>query len=520
MNRYLCLILILAALSCKKKEPTTWQTDWSAPVAHGHLTLTDLIPSEYTSVNGDNYLSIVYHKPVYTFSIDTLVDLPDTTIRKKSAVGFSSLTVNPGFSFTDTYDQEYVLDQIELKKVRIESGTLEVQIKCPWPGASLVTFTFPKITDNGVPFERSYAMPAASLSNPAISQETIDISHFMIDLTGTSGNLINVLSAVFEMGSNETSSSYIVTNTDSIEYIISFKDLKPDYAKGYFGQYMFSDTVGLSLDFMKNITGGTLDIDSIDMTLTVKNGFNLIAQSRITEVIGINTKTSSVAGLSFPMLNTSMNINPASGGIYDYVPSEFPITINSTNSNIVTFIENMSDSILLGYELEINPFGNVTAGSDEVFPGSTFELFLDAEFPLEFGADNITLVDTFKLDYSNPESVYPENGEFILTYANGFPLQAVAFFQLLDGNGQVIDVIESSSMISSGTYDTATYLTTTSSGEITFLLTSENVANLDLATHVVLHVAFSTDQSQMVKIGSDAFFDFVLKSNLKVNLEL
>ena len=168
---------VLAGVSCKKKEPTTWQTDWSAPVAYGHLTLNDVVPVEYTAVNSGNYVSIVYHEPVYTFTIDTIVDLPDTTIIKKSAVGVSSLNVNPGFSYTDTYDQEYELDQIELKKVRIESGTLEVQIKCPWPGASLVTFTFPKITKDGIPFVRTYAMPAASIADPGIAEEGIDLTH-------------------------------------------------------------------------------------------------------------------------------------------------------------------------------------------------------------------------------------------------------------------------------------------------------------------------------------------------------
>ncbi|MBI3135337.1 MAG: hypothetical protein HYZ14_11740 [Bacteroidetes bacterium] len=520
MNKILLFLTLAVAVSCKKKEPTTWQTDWAAPVAHGHLTLSDLIPAEYTTLNAENYVSIVYHKPVYTFTIDTIVDLPDTNIVKKSAVAFSSLNVNPGFSYTDTYDQEYLLDQIELKKVQIESGTLEVLIKCPWPGASLVTFTFPKITNGSSVFERTYAMPAASLSNPAIAQETVNISDFMIDLTGTSGDLINMFSAIFEMGSNETTDSYVVTDADSIEYVISFKDLKPNYAKGYFGQYYFSDTVGISLDFMKNIVSGQIDVDSIDMTLTLKNGFNLIAQSKITQVLGLNTKTANTVGLAFPMLNTSMNINPASGGFYDYVPSEFPIPINNTNSNVTGFIENMSDSILLGYELEINPYGNVTAGSDEIFPGSALELFLDAEFPLEFGADALTLVDTFEIAYDNSESVYPENGEFILTYSNGFPLEATAFFQLLDANGNVIDLIESSQPVYSGTYNNVSYLTAPATGELTFSLTSENVVNLDMATHVILNVAFSTDQAQKVKIGSDAWFDFTLKSNLKVNVEL
>jgi hypothetical protein len=519
MKRISVLILAAGLTQGCKKEPTTWQSEWSAPVAYGHMTINDMIPVEYTAVNADNYLSLVYHEAVYEFSLDTLIDLPDTTILKKSAIGVPNLTVNPAFEFYDSFNQSYDLDQIELKKVMVRSGTLNVEIKCPWPGMSIITFTFPKVTYQGTPFSRTYQLPAASVANPATATETVDISDFMIDLTGTDGNQINKLSVDFAMGSNESSASFDITNTDSIEYLISFKDLVPKYAKGYFGQYYFSDTVGFSLDFMKNITGGQIDIDSIDMTITVKNGFNLVAQSTITQVTGINTQTNNAVNLGFPLLNTSLNINPATGGMYNFTPSEYPIAINNSNSNIVPFIENMSDSVLLGYELEINPFGNITAGADEFFPGSEFELFLDAEFPMEFGANDVTLADTFEIDYAAPEDVVPNNGEFVLKYVNAFPLKADAVFYLADVNGVVIDSIIGTTGIVAGSYNSTTYITTPYSGEILFLLTADHILNLDVAEKVILNVAFSTDQSQVVRIDANAFFDFNLRSNLNISVE-
>jgi hypothetical protein len=220
------------------------------------------------------------------------------------------------------------------------------------------------------------------------------------------------------------------------------------------------------------------------------------------------------------MIQTSMNVNPASGGMYDYVPSEYPIAINNSNSNLAPFIENMSDSIILGYELEINPFGNVTAGSDEVFPGSAFELFLDAEFPLDFGANNLTLVDTFEIDYTAPETVIPDNGVLELIYSNGFPIGAAAYFVLLDDNNQIIDSIYASTGINPGTYNTTSWMTTPASGSLTFDLTSSNILNLDLAKKVVMNISFSTYQSDKIKIDGNAYFDFILKSNLQINVSL
>lgn len=511
------LLFILTLIACKK-EPTSWQTDWSAPVAHGHLTLEDIIPAEYLTTNSDNYISIVYNKPVYTFTIDTLVKLPDTTIIKKSAVGVASLNVTPGFTYSDSYNQEYQLDQIELKKVRVQSGSLQVQIKCPWQGASLITFTFPKVTKAGIPFERVYTLPAASLSNPATTSELIDLSGYLMDLTGAGGTLINMFSAEFIMGSNEATNSFTITDTDSIEYEISFISLKPDYAKGYFGQYHITDTTGVKLDFMKNITAGTIDIDSVDMTLVVRNGFNLVAQTKITKVKGINTRTGAMIDLSFPMINTSMNINPATGGMYDFVPSEFPISIHNNNSNIAAFAENLNDSIALSYEIDINPYGNVTAGSDEIFPGSALELFLSAEFPLQFGANNLTLNDTFQLDYDQPEDMYPEDATLSLLYSNGFPIGAGAIITLKDAAMNTLGTISGSSDIQQGQYNSTTWLTSPSSGEIIFNLTASDLDLLDQADFLLLEIIFNTDDAQPVKINSSAYFDFKLHTNLGLHL--
>ena len=79
----LCLSLI-AVLSACKKEKTNWDTAWEAPLAHGHLTINDMIPAEYTATNADDYLSLVIHEPVFGFSLDTLIQLPDTTVQEKN----------------------------------------------------------------------------------------------------------------------------------------------------------------------------------------------------------------------------------------------------------------------------------------------------------------------------------------------------------------------------------------------------------------------------------------------------
>ena len=513
-------LLLLAIVACKK-EPTSWNSSWTAPLVHGRLTLEDLLPPENLSTNSEGYLSIIYNEPVYAFSIDTLIELPDTTIVQKTAVNFGSLTVNPGFSYGDNYDQQYDLDDIELKRVIVKEGKIEMTIRSPWPGKAFVTFDFPTITEpGGASFVRTFYVDAGSQANPATASDVIDISGFDLDMTGISGNLINTISGDIIVGSNETTDSYNVSNSDSIQYEITFKELIPDYAKGYFGSYSITDTTGFDLPFMDGLLGGSIDIDSIDLKIIVKNGFNLIAQAKISQVLGLNSNTSSSSSLNFPLLNNSININPASGGLYDYVPSEYVIPINNQNSNITQFIENLSDSIYLGYQIDINPNGNVTAGSDELFPGSELELIVDGEFPLLFGADQLMLADTFDISYNTNETVVPQEATMTIAYENAFPLEAAAKLYLLDQDGVVIDSILSDQQIEPGVYDDITGLTSTTSGSVSYTLSRAQIVSLEIADKLSVLLDFSTATANKVKINSTAFFDFKLRSNLNIDIHL
>ena len=520
MPKLLALVAILFVFFSCKKEKTTWGTSWTAPLVHGTLTLDDLIDTSYQETNGDGYLSFVINEPVYSFSVDTLIDLPDTTIIAKSAIGVPSLTVNPGFSFGDNYDQEYDLGQIELKEVLIQSGLADVNIASPWGGKSTVDFSFTGLTYLGVPLTRSYNLEAGSTESPATITDQLDLSAHLMNLTGSDGNKINTIEAALTMGSNETVDSYIITSGDSVIYEISFKDLVPSYARGYFGSYTFTDTTGIKLPFMNKILSGSIELDSIDLNMSIRNGFNLIAQAKITKVTGINTKTGSAVDMTFPLLNQSVNINPASGGYYDFTPTFYPFEINNSNSNLLAFLENLSDSIVLGYELKINPFGNTSGGHDEFFPGSTFDLFIDGEFPLSFGANAITIADTLAIDYTASTSVTLTDGVIRMSYTNGFPLTAWAYLDIIDAEGNKIGEITSDDILNSGTYDAITYATTPMTGLIEFNLDLETIEALENGANLILYVQFSTPSGDNIKITEDAFFDFNINSNLNINFAL
>lgn len=509
----------LLLFSCKK-EATTWDTDWAAPIAYGHLTINDMIPTTYTTTNSDGYLSLIIHESIFEFSLDTLIKLPDTTITVKTAIGLPSINVTPAFSLPDNYDQVYDLGDIELKRVIIQSGSAEANISSPWQGKTKITVTFPKVTNVSGLFERVYYLDPGTIGSPTVVTDLIDMAFHDMDLRGIDGDLYNTLGVNVLIESNEEEASFLVSNTDSIAFSFLFKDLVPRYAKGYFGQYTFSDTVGVALIPLKHVVAGSIDLDSIDMTVTIKNGFNIIAQAKVSKLTGINTHTASLVDLDFIEKGTTLNINPASGGLYDYVPSEYPITLTNTNSNMLSFLENLSDSIIVGYQLKINPFGNTTAGSDEFFPNSKMELFLDGEFPLQFGANDLTIADTITIDNFETSTISPNEAVLFLDYVNGFPIEGGLKIYLLDASNTIIDSVMATAPILAGNYQSDSYSTIPTTGSVQFQLTQSAMDHLQTTEKLIIKLKFNSDSNQVIKISPEAFFDFKLRTNLQIRVSL
>jgi len=512
--------LILIFISCKK-EKTTWNADWNTPLIHGHLTVNDLAFDNTTAENTEGFASLFFNKSVFSFSLDTLIKLKDTTLLHKSYSSIPNLSLSPGTVInTQGIDQIYELGDIELKRVIIREGVLKLKIESPWQGKTNLTLILPKTKDqNGNYFEKTYAIPAASQSNSIIITDDIDLTNFDFDLTGTSGNLINNITADLLVISAEEVNSFTITNTDTVYISMEFKGLIPKYAKGYLGEYILSDTTSISIPQLNNITSGQIELDSINLGLSINNSFKLLSSSTIHLLKGGNSHTNNSVELTFPLLNSTLNINTASGGIYNYVPSVYNLPIHSNNSNVLDFMENLPNSVDIGYTVHINPFGNSSGGNDEYFPNSIFDLKLDGDFPLHFGLTNLMLVDTFDIDFSQNETVSLNNGKIIIDYENKFPIGANATLLFLDETNTTLETLSASSPI----IPLQGYTSSNETPEMqktTFILSSKSIDNLTQSKKIILQISFSTYQNSLVKLNMTDYFKFNLFSDLNLNIKL
>lgn len=516
---------ILASLflffgSCKK-EQTEWNTNWNTPLVHGRLTINDLVPTENVTENANQYASLIFNDTLFTFDLDTLIKLPDTLMTEKSAISVSSLTLSPGSTISSNdIDQNYDLGDIQLKRLIVKEGTAHLTLKSPYPGKTKMELSLPEVYDaNGNAFSRTYYLDAGTNDNPTTVTESIDLTDFDFNLTGASGNLYNYFYVDLNVSSNEETNSFTIDNQDSLVFSFELTGLSPKYAKGYFGEYEVSDVAGFSIPEMKLIQANLIDLDSIDLNFSIENSFKLLAQAQLNQLSSYNSTNQSTLDLNFSQLNQMININGATGGLYDYVASIYNMALNSTNSNVLDVIETLPDSLFLDYYIHVNPYGNTTAGDDEYFPDSKLLVKAQGEFPLKFTLDQLSFKDTIDVNVNQNESARVDEGQITITYSNRFPLSLSAKMEFLNSNNEVIETLESAENVESGVYSTSTLTTQATEGELYFNLSSTAIQHVEEAERAVIHLSFSTYNGSQVTIQLDDYLDFNLFSDFGLNVK-
>jgi hypothetical protein len=228
---------------------------------------------------------------------------------------------------------------------------------------------------------------------------------------------------------------------------VTFRDNTIFYAQGYFGNTFISDTTTLDLAALDVYESGLLDISNLSVGFDVENGVKVGAIANLNVVRNENA-LGNVVSLSGPNIGTNITVNPATGSWGSLMPSLTSLNFNSTNSNVEGYVENLGVKHEVGYTFEMNPWGNVSGGWDQIFPDSRIKVNLNAQMPLSIGLDNLVIKDTFDLILNqDPEKTRVVSGDLILKAKNGFPFNADVTLYLLDGNVNMLHSIAGSEII-------------------------------------------------------------------------
>jgi hypothetical protein len=451
-------ILVLGMLSlfvaCKKKA-TRWDVELGAPLVNDTLDLNHLVQNQTLVPNGNGTLDLDFTKTILDIGLTDLVALPDTMVVQSFSPSLT-LNVPPGFNvFNETNEHPIAIPHVQLKKIRVSGGKIQLKVFNPLPTDVIFDVFLPGVSANGIPFQASFSVAAGSQSNPTAGESELDLSGYEMDLRGINGTSFNTLQSQVLVKTNPLGPPVTVSPSNVFHVEASLKDIAMDYARGYFGQQVFSDIASVQVEALNHVLSGNVDVQNVQLNVSLSNGMKVPIKTKITQVQNTNSQGNTV-NLNAPLIGQDTYLGPATGSWDALNPSTQQLTVTSSNSNVDNVLENLGSTLNLGYEVTINPNGNVNGGWDEIFSTSRLKVELHAQMPLQLQADQLTLVDTFALSLSqNNEKSHVTGGYFQVDVQNAFPLQSQLKLSFLSANQNIITEIIGDALILSSLAGTA-----------------------------------------------------------------
>lgn len=525
MKNTISILLLFALFSSCKKEATVWETDWSAPIINDTLSLSDLV-NDSTLVESSGFYSLDLSRTLFDFDINSVVEIPDTTIHKIYTNGaFANFLVQAGESFLSVIaptEYDMGLDDVQIKKIILKKGVIQVKISNPFATKAYFKVIMPGAKKNGIVFDQTYEAPTGSIVNPGTINKEIDLSGYSIDLTGLSGTDFNKIVAQIDVFSDPLGPDINFGDEHSVPTELTFKDIELDYARGYFGNRIISDTTDFNLDFLDAYESGLLDLSTLSLSFSIENGIKVGAQGTM-HVVSNENALGSVVNLTGGAIGNAFNIDPATGVWNTLTPSTNTLLFTTGNSNIENYLENLGVKHTIGYSIQLNPWGNTSGSWDEIFPQSALRVKVNAQMPLAIGMNDLVLRDTFAVDLvQDPEKTKILSGELMLKTSNSFPFSADVSIQLLNANGVVLHTIYGSEKVQASQFGTfnSNYNFNVANSDIRFVLSDNVITDLNNVTHIVVRSKFnstdpSTNNTTQMLIPVGAFLSVKMKTKFK-----
>ncbi len=435
---FFSVLISIVFFSCKRTEPTTWETDVNAPLAYGRLSLQNIVADSLLQADETGLWHVYFDENLTDFDLDSIVEIPDTTIVKDYPL-FLVGAFPPGFTLPISPTQEIRIQHptVQLKQVRMKGGQLQYRLRSPVDGYLNCTFNIPGLTLNGIPqsIQINTQPPAAGQDFEA--EGFLDLANYELDLTGESGSSFNRIAASFSVVVNPNSTQQAnVSPGDVIEFELSFAEPKVSYARGYFGSHQYDLNENIDFSPIANMPQGTLDLEGASMQFIVRNAVGVDAQIDFAEISNWNETQQIAVMLKHPSLYNAINITRASdaGGVVDAY--EYAFDVNGTNSNLDEFLENLPSQFRLQGEVRINPLGNVSDGNDFLYTDDALQARLKVDVPLRLGMQNLHITDTLFL--TNDEQEVRLNGNLTLWLRNAFPLDALVSLYIIENGGRTV----------------------------------------------------------------------------------
>lgn len=503
---------VLLATACRKEaDKAQWDVDVAIPLVRTTLTIGDLIGDTLIGADAQGNVSILYSTRLFELGLDTLLSAPDTSLRYSypelgsGSLPFPANTPYQALDATVRFD----LDDFELRELRVRSGVLDLALTNRLPSVLQADFSLPGAALNGIGLTTVMSLPSGSQSDPGTASQNIPLDGYTFDLRGPLHNDVNTLAMELSIMAE---TDVTLTTADSLVVVVSYRDIVPQYARGYFGQRDINVDADTSELNVFDGMGGLLDIDEATALLKIRNGVGVDARARIHHIRSVNRSTGNVVDLQHTITSSPLNLDRAIdlGSTFQAAMNDY--TLNTANSNIDAFIENLPDAIAYDMDVTIDPLGDVSNGNDFFYHESTLSADLDVEIPLRLIATDLALSrkTTVELDGTLENHAF-QYGTLHLFAVNRFPFSAQLMLEIVTTDNTVLATLAPGGTIASAQLGFDGLVSSATTTQVDFTVSKDQ---LDLfypgsaggtdGARLRIGVVFNTaDQTQHVQLRSD-----------------
>lgn len=517
-------VLVLLTVSCRKSFETSWDVDIAAPIARSSLNIKNFFSDTLFQSDPSGLLHLAFSKKIAGFQLDSLIELPDTALNYAFFMApNTNFFIAPGSNipgFPQTQEINFnISNGAELRTAIINDGKLKVDYTNTYTQPLVFDMILPGTTKYGIPFK------IHEVISPGFNNMTryYDVSGYTVKMGGLSGNKINTIVQTISVSVSPDAQPDTIRGGQGVSTNISYSKLIPYYVEGYFGQQNIDlayDSVALNIS--NNLQASNFQISSAYINFKIVNEFGVDINAQLSNIKSVNSNsntsvTLNASGLSNLNINKAGKTNNFSNPVF---PSVKTISVNTTNSNLKPFLENLPDYLTYQGKISINPFGNISGSNDFAFLNTGINIYADVDMPLQIRTDFFKLISTTAIDLSEVEQMDNINyGSINIQATNGFPFEAVLQGYLLNEQNQIIDslFIIPNNVIKRGTIDANYIVTSSIYTKIEVPLDDKKLENLKLARFIKFVSQFNMPTPQPPDIKIMNYYNLDLILSLDVN---
>ena len=243
--------------------------------------------------------------------------------------------------------------------------------------------------------------------------------------------------------------------------------------------------------------------------------------SSINQLRSIKTSPPNVVTLNAGNLLQSINIGRA-GKTNNSSNPVFPwfkqINVNSTNSNLNPFLQNLPN--YLGYSVQaiINPLGNISAGNDFAYYGRGLKVTADVDIPLALSANYFKLLNYSKVDLTQLKELNDVNScSIIMDVRNNYPFKTMVQGYMLNDQNQIIDslFIPGQNVIEPANTDINNVVLNYIDSKLVAEFDKDKISHLTQCKQIkFISYLYLSNQPTPIKINNDSYLDLVLHADL------